>query len=43
MNDKNADEARGVKGRIEKTLLGEVWGEVVNCGSEELGNMSPLI
>lgn len=24
MNDKNADEARGVKGRIEKTLLGEV-------------------
>ena len=25
MNDKNADEARGVKGRIEKTLLGEVW------------------
>jgi len=24
MNDKNADEARGVKGRVEKTLLGEV-------------------
>jgi len=27
MNDKNADEARKVKGRIEKTLLGEVWGQ----------------
>ena len=24
MNDRNADEARGVKGRVEKTLLGEV-------------------
>lgn len=32
MNDKNADEARGVKGRVEKTLLGEVWGKPVNCG-----------
>ena len=27
MNDKNADEARKVKGRVEKTLLGEVWGQ----------------
>lgn len=25
MNDNDADEARAVKGRIEKTLLGEVW------------------
>lgn len=32
MNDKNADEARGVKGRIEKTLLGEVWAKRLNCG-----------
>ena len=32
MNDKNADEARGVKGRVEKTLLGEVWGKRVTCG-----------
>lgn len=32
MNDKNADEARGVKGRVEKTLLGEVWRKLVNCG-----------
>lgn len=35
VNDKNADEALRVKGRIEKTLLGEVWRYDLSCVVEQ--------